>query len=97
MAAGRLPGGDRNLAPPCQPPSVPGHARGRDRTRDSYGQIIVRSLRAQDKCSVFDLNAQVESTTVARETRGGLVLLLPVFPAPPWFVIPEYPSEIRFK
>jgi hypothetical protein len=33
--------------------------------------------------SVFDLNVQVESTT---EDTG-----------PPWFAIPEHPSEKRFK
>src|SRR5262249_27993869 len=40
---------DRDLEPPCQPPSVSGHARGRNRTRDSHGQIVVRPLRALNR------------------------------------------------
>src|SRR5262245_63831313 len=70
MAAGRLPGGDRDLAPPCQPPSVPRHARGRDRTSYSYGQIIVRSLRAQDRQSPYKLKLNTVIRLRGRQPLG---------------------------
>jgi hypothetical protein len=53
-----------------------------------------RKFHAVNTHSVFDLKIQVESTTGGTGITGKSKINIP---CSPWFVIPEYPNEKRYR